>query len=90
MSMKSFLLTLGIFCGGYASNTLLDNALAAADSYFHLSGSTYKTDANGYIICRMEKPNNNSVGILSRQRQQICGKGLLALRDGDMKLLSSI
>jgi hypothetical protein len=63
MSMKSFLLTLGIFCGGYASNTLLDNALAAAESYFHLSSSTYKTDANGYIICSMEKPKNNSVGI---------------------------
>jgi hypothetical protein len=30
MSIKSFLLTLAIFCGGYVSNTLLDNALDAA------------------------------------------------------------
>ena len=51
MSMKSFLLTLAIFCGGYVSNTLLDNALAAAESYFHLSTKDYKTDANGYVIC---------------------------------------
>jgi len=27
MSLKSFLFTLAIFCGGYASNTLLDSAV---------------------------------------------------------------
>ena len=62
MSIKSFLLTLGIFCGGYVSNTLLDNALEAAESYFRLSTSAYKTDANGYIICSIEKPKISLVG----------------------------
>ena len=61
MSIKSFLLTLGIFCGGYVSNTLLDNALDAAENYFHLSTSGYKTDSNGYIICSMEKPKGSAV-----------------------------
>ena len=31
--MKSFLLTCGIFCGGYISNTVLDSAIDAAESY---------------------------------------------------------
>jgi len=61
MRMKSFLLTCGIFCGGYVSNTLLDNALDAAENYFHLATSTYKTDAHGYIICSAEKPKDSSV-----------------------------
>ncbi len=56
MSIKSFLLTLGIFCGGYVSNTLLDNVVDAAEKYFHVPTSTYKTDADGYIICSTEKP----------------------------------
>jgi len=56
MTIKSFLLTCGIFCGGYVSNTLLDSALEAAESYFHVQTSTYKTDSNGYIICSPEKP----------------------------------
>jgi hypothetical protein len=56
MSAKSFLLTCAILCGGYVSNTLLDNALEAAETYFHLQTSTYKTDSNGYIICSTEKP----------------------------------
>jgi hypothetical protein len=56
MSPKSFLLTLGIFCGGYVSNTLLDEAVDAAEKYFHFQNSTYKTDSNGYIICSPEKP----------------------------------
>ena len=56
MSPKSFLLTLGIFCGGYVSNTLLDEAVDAAEKYFHFQTSTYKTDSNGYIICSPEKP----------------------------------
>ena len=44
MSLNSFLLTLGIFCGGYVSNTLLDNAVEA--KYFHLRASdSYKTDS---------------------------------------------
>ena len=44
MSLKSFLLTLGIFCGGYVSNTLLDEAVDAAEKYFHFQTSTYKTE----------------------------------------------
>jgi hypothetical protein len=56
MSPKSFLLTLGIFCGGYLSNTLLDEVVDAAEKYFHFQTSTYKTDSNGYIICSPEKP----------------------------------
>jgi hypothetical protein len=56
MSPKSFILTLGIFCGGYASNTLLDSAVEAAQTYFHFQTSNYKTDSNGYIICSTEKP----------------------------------
>ena len=56
--MKSFLLTSGIFCGGYVSNTLLDNALAAAES----STKDYKTDAKGYGICSVEKTKISSVG----------------------------
>jgi hypothetical protein len=39
MSPKSFLLTLGIFCGGYVSNTLLDEAVNAAEKYFHFQSS---------------------------------------------------
>jgi hypothetical protein len=61
MSIKSFLLTLAIFCGGYVSNTLLDNALDAAEKYFHFSTATYKTDSNGYIICSIEKPKDSPV-----------------------------
>jgi hypothetical protein len=56
MSLKSFLLTLGIFCGGYLSNTLLDEVVEAAEKYFRVQTSTYKTDSNGYIICSPEKP----------------------------------
>ena len=56
MSPKSVFLTLGIFCGGYLSNTLLDEAVDAAEKYFHLQNSAYKTDSNGYIICSPEKP----------------------------------
>ena len=61
MSIKSFLLTLGIFCGGYLSNTLLDNVVEAAERYFRLQTSTYKTDSNGYIICSMEKPTSDDL-----------------------------
>ena len=61
MSIKSFLLTFGIFCGGYVSNTLLDNALDAAEKYFHFSTSAYKTDSNGYIICSSERPKDSLV-----------------------------
>ena len=56
MSPKSFLLTLGIFCGGYVSNTLLDEVVDAGEKYFHLKNSTDKTDSNGYIICSPENP----------------------------------
>ena len=56
MSLKTYLCTLAIFCGGYVSNTLLDSAVEAAQTYFHLHTSTYKTDSSGYIICSPEKP----------------------------------
>jgi len=57
MDLKSFLLTLGIFCGGYVSNTLLDEVVDAAGKYFRVQTSdSYKTDSNGYIICSPEKP----------------------------------
>ena len=56
MDLKSFLCTMAIFCGGYASSTLLDAALDAAKKYFQVQTSTYKTDSNGYIICSPEKP----------------------------------
>jgi len=36
VAMKSFLLTCGVFCGGYVTNTTLDTALEAAESYFHV------------------------------------------------------
>ena len=47
---------MAIFCGGYASSTVLDGVLDAAEKYFHIQSSTYKTDSNGYIICSPEKP----------------------------------
>ena len=56
MNLKTFLCTLAIFCGGYASNTLLDEIKDAAEKYFRLTTSTYKTDSNGYIICSLDKP----------------------------------
>ena len=56
MQVKTFLFTLAIFCGGYVSNTLLDSAVDAAQTYFHFQTSTYKADSNGYIICSTEKP----------------------------------
>jgi hypothetical protein len=67
MSPKCFLLTLGIFCGGYVSNTLLDEAVNAAEKYFHFQTSTYKTDSNGYVICSPEKPKitNANLGPLT-------------------------
>jgi hypothetical protein len=34
---------------------LLDEAVDAAEKYFHFQDSTYKTDSNGYIICSPEK-----------------------------------
>jgi len=46
---------MAIFCGGYLSNTLLDEVVEAAERYFHVKMSAYKTDANGYIICSPEK-----------------------------------
>jgi hypothetical protein len=42
MSPKSFLLTLGIFCGGYVSNTLLDEVVDAAEKYLHFKTSKPK------------------------------------------------
>ena len=56
MQVKTFLFTLAIFCGGYVSNTLLDSAVEAAQTYFHFHTSAYKTDSDGYIICSTEKP----------------------------------
>jgi len=66
MSMKSFLLTFGIFCGGYVSNTLLDNAVDAAEKYFHFPTSTYKTDSHGYITCSTEKPANDDLKVANQ------------------------
>ena len=57
MDLKSYLLTLGIFCGGYVSNSFLDGVVGAAEKYFRVQISdSYKTDSNGYIICSPEKP----------------------------------
>jgi hypothetical protein len=56
MSLKSFLFTMVVFCGGYASNTLLDEVIDAGEKYFRVKTSDYKTDSNGYIICSPEKP----------------------------------
>jgi hypothetical protein len=56
MSLKSFLCTMAIFCEGYVSNTILDEVVDAADKYFRVQTSTYKTDSSGYIICSPEKP----------------------------------
>ena len=50
------ILTCGVFCGGYVTNTTLDTALEAAESYFHVHPAAYKTDVNGYVICSPEKP----------------------------------
>jgi hypothetical protein len=57
MNLKSFLCTMAIFCGGYAFGTILDEVVVAAEKYFRIQTSTYKTDSNGYIICSPEKPN---------------------------------
>ena len=56
VSLKPFLFSLAIFCGGYVSNTLLDGVVEAAEKYFHVEMSAYKTDSKGYIICSPEKP----------------------------------
>jgi hypothetical protein len=64
MSIKSFLLTLAIFCGGYVSNTPLDNALDAAEKYFHFSTAAYKIDSNGYVICSIEKPKDSPISAI--------------------------
>jgi hypothetical protein len=56
MSLKSFLCTMAIFCGGYAFSTILDEVVDAGEKYFRVQTSTYKTDSNGYIICSPEKP----------------------------------
>ena len=64
MDLKSFLLTLGIFCGGYVSNTLLDEVVDAGEKYFRVQTSdSYKTDSNGYIICSPEKPKITNADI---------------------------
>ena len=65
MSLKSFLCTLAIFCGGYASNTLLDEVIDAGKKYFHVQPSTYKEDSNGYIICSPEKPKTTNADLRS-------------------------
>ena len=59
MSLKSYLCALALFCGGYVFNTLLDSAVEAAQAYFQLHTSTYKTDSSGYIICSREKANDD-------------------------------
>ena len=59
MSLKSYLCALALFCGGYVFNTLLDSAVEAAQAYFQLHTSAYKTDSSGYIICSREKANDD-------------------------------
>jgi hypothetical protein len=67
VSAKSFILTLGIFCGGYPSNRMLDEVVGAAERYFHVKTSAYKTDSNGYIIYSPEKPKRaNNFSSLTR------------------------
>ena len=70
MTMKSFLLTCGIFCGGYICNTLFDSAVDAAQSYLHIQTTTYKTDGKGYIICSPEKPSGKPEAVTSGQITQ--------------------
>ena len=65
MSPKSFLLTFGIFCGGYVSNTLLDEVIDAGEKYFRVKTSDYKTDSNGYIICSPDKPKITNADLRS-------------------------
>ena len=43
------------FLWGYVTNTTLDTALEAAESYFHVQPAVY-IDSNGYVICSPEKP----------------------------------
>ena len=93
MSLKSFLFTLAIFCGGYVSNTLLDSAVDAAQTYFHVQTSTYKTDSNGYIICSTEKPkitNDNVTPLTSNasanRPPRTVRAGFLTLKDGAASL----
>ena len=64
MNLKTFLCTLAIFCGGYASNTLLDEIKDAAEKYFRVTDSTYKSDSNGYIICSPEKPKITNADLM--------------------------
>jgi hypothetical protein len=66
MDLKSYFLTLGIFCGGYVSNSLLDEAVSAAQKYFRVQISdSYKTDSNGYIICSPEKPKITNANLMA-------------------------
>jgi len=43
------------FLWGYVTNTTLDTALEAAESYFHVQPAVY-IDSNGYVICSPERP----------------------------------
>jgi hypothetical protein len=63
MDLKSYLLALGIFCGGYLSNSILDGVVGAAEKYFRVQIlDSYKTDSDGYIICSPEKPKIANAG----------------------------
>gem|GEM_PF-2383667 len=84
MSLKSFLCTMAIFCGGYAFSTILDEVVDAGEKYFRVQTSTYKTDSDGYIICSPEKPtisnadfwhliNADKVFGTHRSRARCCG-----------------
>ena len=54
--LKSYLLTLGILCEGYVSNSFLDEVVGAAEKYFRVQiSNSSKTNSNGYIICSPEK-----------------------------------
>jgi len=63
MSAKTFLCTMAIFCGGYAFSTILDGVVDAAEKYFRVQTSTYKTDSSGYIISSPEKPKIIDAGL---------------------------
>ena len=80
MNPKSFLFALAIFSGGYLSNTLLDEAIDRAEKYFQIKASTYKTDADGYIICSNEQPNQ---ALLKKTSSRVSTLGRLGEASGE-------
>ncbi len=68
MSLKSFLFTLGIFCGGYVSNTLLDEVVDAAEKYFRVQTPTYKTDSQWLRHLQPREAKNNQCRVERLER----------------------